>query len=351
MALAGTAFALTTWPPLLLAGRAHRHRLHRRRRVRARSPRSNRPCCPTPRRPAIPTRLFGTLQHRRHADWLAGRAGRRPALRCRPRRPRAGCSSTRSLQCWRCRLPRACPPARGAGHEPASAARRSRESRSIVRRMAALFALDSFGGGFVVNAYIAYYLARRYGASPETLGVVFFAIGILQAASFQAAVRLAERIGLLRTMVFTAPAVEPPTGRGRLRPEPRRPRSRCCSAASALADGCPTPPGLRRRRRHPRRAHRRSRLHQQRPLRRPPGRPLLTGLLVQATSSAHRSSSPAPSRPATTSLSTAVPPRAPYKRAAHIAGISRYSVVILNITWDSRRVVSTTEPGDIDQAH
>lgn len=77
------------------------------------------------------------------------------------------------------------------------------ESRLIVHRMAALFAVDSFGGGFVVNAYIAYYLARRYGASAELLGVLFFTIGILQAVSFQAAVRLSERIGLLRTMVFT----------------------------------------------------------------------------------------------------------------------------------------------------
>jgi predicted MFS family arabinose efflux permease len=76
-------------------------------------------------------------------------------------------------------------------------------SRSIVRQMAGLFALDSFGGGFVVNAYIAYFLARRYGASTELIGIVFFAIGLLQAASFQVAVRLSERIGLLRTMVFT----------------------------------------------------------------------------------------------------------------------------------------------------
>jgi predicted MFS family arabinose efflux permease len=44
---------------------------------------------------------------------------------------------------------------------------------------------------------------RKYGASPHTLAIVFFAIGILQALSFQGAVRLAGRIGLLRTMVFT----------------------------------------------------------------------------------------------------------------------------------------------------
>ena len=61
--------------------------------------------------------------------------------------------------------------------------------------MAALFAVDSFGGGFVVNAYIAYYLARRFDASPELIGVLFFAIGVPQAASFQAAVRQQRATG------------------------------------------------------------------------------------------------------------------------------------------------------------
>ena len=76
-------------------------------------------------------------------------------------------------------------------------------SRSIVRRLAALFAIDSFGGGFVPQTFIAYLFVRKYGASPHTLAIVFFGIGILQALSFQAAVRLAARFGLLRTMVFT----------------------------------------------------------------------------------------------------------------------------------------------------
>jgi MFS family permease len=76
-------------------------------------------------------------------------------------------------------------------------------SRGIVYRLAALFALDSLGGGFVVQAFIAYWFSRKFGTSAATLGVVFFGVGILQALSFQAAVRLAERIGLLRTMVFT----------------------------------------------------------------------------------------------------------------------------------------------------
>src|SRR5207253_6377537 len=76
-------------------------------------------------------------------------------------------------------------------------------SRGIVLRLSALFALDSFGGGFVPQTFIAYLFVRKYDASPHTLAIVFFAIGILQALSFQAAVRLAGRIGLLRTMVFT----------------------------------------------------------------------------------------------------------------------------------------------------
>ena len=76
-------------------------------------------------------------------------------------------------------------------------------SRGIVMRLSAFFALDSLGGGFVPQTFIAYLFARRYDASAQTLAVVFFAIGILQAVSFQGAVRLAGRIGLLRTMVLT----------------------------------------------------------------------------------------------------------------------------------------------------
>jgi predicted MFS family arabinose efflux permease len=76
-------------------------------------------------------------------------------------------------------------------------------SKGIVARLSVLFAFDSFGGGFVVQSFIAYWFALKFGASHETLALVFLAIGFLQAASFQIAVRLAARIGLLRTMVFT----------------------------------------------------------------------------------------------------------------------------------------------------
>lgn len=76
-------------------------------------------------------------------------------------------------------------------------------SRGTVARLSALFALDSFGGGFVVQSFLAYWFALKFGASHQALAILFLVIGFLQAASFQIAVRLAGRIGLLRTMVFT----------------------------------------------------------------------------------------------------------------------------------------------------
>jgi MFS family permease len=76
-------------------------------------------------------------------------------------------------------------------------------SRRVVRRLSGLFALDSFGGGFVTQAFIAYWFTETYGTSPEVLGAAFFVVGLLQALSFQGAVRLAGRIGLINTMVFT----------------------------------------------------------------------------------------------------------------------------------------------------
>jgi predicted MFS family arabinose efflux permease len=95
-------------------------------------------------------------------------------------------------------------PAVAAGHDPAQGAGPPlHRSRGVVVRLSGLFALDSLGGGFVVQTFIAFWFARTYETSPETLGLLFFAVGVLQALSFQAAVRLAGRIGLLNTMVFT----------------------------------------------------------------------------------------------------------------------------------------------------
>ena len=84
-----------------------------------------------------------------------------------------------------------------------SAPGRLGESRPTIVRLASLFAVDAFGGGFVVQAFIAYWFSVKFGTSIGVLGVMFFAIGILQTVSYLAATRLAERFGLLSTMVFT----------------------------------------------------------------------------------------------------------------------------------------------------
>ena len=89
------------------------------------------------------------------------------------------------------------------GRPVSGTAPRLRTSRPQVTRLAGLFAVDSFGGGFVVQSFIAFWLTVRFDASIGVLGVVFFAVGILQTASMLVAPRLAERFGLLATMVFT----------------------------------------------------------------------------------------------------------------------------------------------------
>ena len=76
-------------------------------------------------------------------------------------------------------------------------------SRGTVRRLAALFGLDSLAGGFVVQSLLAYWLHLRWGVGPEVLGPVFLGVGLLQAGSFLAAGKLAARFGLINTMVFT----------------------------------------------------------------------------------------------------------------------------------------------------
>jgi MFS family permease len=76
-------------------------------------------------------------------------------------------------------------------------------SRGIVARLAGLFALDAFAGGFIVQSLMAYWLFLRYGADPAQLGAIFFGTNLLSAVSFLAAAPLARRFGLLNTMVFT----------------------------------------------------------------------------------------------------------------------------------------------------
>jgi len=69
--------------------------------------------------------------------------------------------------------------------------------------LSALFAIDALGGGLVANAVIAYWLHVRFGAGASVLGPAFAGIALLQAASYEVSGRLANRIGLIRTMVVT----------------------------------------------------------------------------------------------------------------------------------------------------
>ncbi len=76
-------------------------------------------------------------------------------------------------------------------------------SRNRVLELSALQGVDSLGGGFIVQSLLVYWFRRRFGAGPEALGALFFGTSLLSALSFLVATRVAERIGLLNTMVFT----------------------------------------------------------------------------------------------------------------------------------------------------
>jgi sugar phosphate permease len=76
-------------------------------------------------------------------------------------------------------------------------------SRGMVAKLAGLFALDAFAGGFIVQSLVAYWFYLRYGTDLNVLSGIFFGINILSAVSFLAAPAIARRIGLLNTMVFT----------------------------------------------------------------------------------------------------------------------------------------------------
>jgi MFS family permease len=86
-----------------------------------------------------------------------------------------------------------------AGQSTAPLAR----SRGVVFKLAAIFCIDAFGGGFIVQALLALWLQQRFGLSLEKTGAFFFAAGILNAGSQFISSRISARIGHIRTMVFT----------------------------------------------------------------------------------------------------------------------------------------------------
>ncbi|HYC70882.1 MAG TPA: MFS transporter [Opitutaceae bacterium] len=102
----------------------------------------------------------------------------------------------------------------GRGVEaPAAAGRKStgpvaaltglHDSRGLVLRLAGLFSLDAFAGGFIVQSFLVYWFHLRFGAGEAALGGVFFGANLLSGLSALAAVPLARRIGLVNTMVWT----------------------------------------------------------------------------------------------------------------------------------------------------
>jgi MFS family permease len=76
-------------------------------------------------------------------------------------------------------------------------------SRGVVLRLSALFSLDAFAGGLIVQSMVAYWFHLRFGVEPGIIGSIFFGANILAGISALLAGRLADKIGLINTMVFT----------------------------------------------------------------------------------------------------------------------------------------------------
>jgi MFS family permease len=77
------------------------------------------------------------------------------------------------------------------------------QSKRIVYQLAALFSLDAFGGGFLVQSLLALWLFQKFQLSMAVAGTIFFWTGVLSALSYLVAARISRRIGLVNTMVFT----------------------------------------------------------------------------------------------------------------------------------------------------
>jgi len=76
-------------------------------------------------------------------------------------------------------------------------------SRRVVLKLSALFSIDAFAGGFVLQSILAYWFHVRFNVQPAVLGSIFFGANILAGLSALSAAWVAEKIGLIRTMVFT----------------------------------------------------------------------------------------------------------------------------------------------------
>ncbi|MFL6478798.1 MAG: MFS transporter [Nitrososphaera sp.] len=79
----------------------------------------------------------------------------------------------------------------------------SPKSKKIVGKLSGLFALDSFAGGFVIQSIVSLWFFSKFGIELTALSYIFSAAGVLTAFSFLAAAKMADKIGLINTMVFT----------------------------------------------------------------------------------------------------------------------------------------------------
>lgn len=79
----------------------------------------------------------------------------------------------------------------------------SPKSKQIILKMSSLFALDSFAGGFVIQSIVAFWFFTKFGVDLTTLSIIFSVAGVLTAISFFFAAKIADQIGLIKTMVFT----------------------------------------------------------------------------------------------------------------------------------------------------
>ena len=127
---------------------------------------------------------------------------------------------------------------------PAAPSRRSffglHKSRAVVLKLSALFSVDAFAGGLVVQSLVAYWFSIRFGADPGIIGSIFFGANVLAGISALLAVRLAARIGLINDGVHPHPLEHPP--------DPGAPDAhvaagncRAVGALQHLTDGCADP--------------------------------------------------------------------------------------------------------------
>ena len=79
----------------------------------------------------------------------------------------------------------------------------SPKSKSIIWKMSSLFAVDSFGGGFVIQSIVSFWFYTKFGADLSSLSYIFAVAGVLTAISYIASSKIASKIGLVNTMVFT----------------------------------------------------------------------------------------------------------------------------------------------------